>query len=129
MSVSVSDSVRMAMKKAGLRQRKLAELWGTTPQAIYNKLNLERWTGTDLARIAQITGGKLMFVYPDGQQIPIDPVVEPEKPAEKPEKKVKAPAKPKQAKAPAKAQKKKTPAKPKQAKEPEMREEQISFFN
>lgn len=78
MSISVSDSVRMAMKKARISQTKLAEIWGTTPQAIYNKLNLERWSAKDLARIAAITGGKLAFIYPDGQQVLIDPPVDPE---------------------------------------------------
>ena len=71
--MTVSDSVRMALTKAGISQTKLAEIWGTSPQAIYNKLNLERWSAKDLARIAEITGGKLNFDYPDGQQIPIDP--------------------------------------------------------
>ena len=117
MSVSVSDSVRMALTKAGVSQTELAKIWGTTPQAIYNKLNLERWTGTDLARIAQITGGKLMFVYPDGQEILIDPVSGPKEKAEAQEKTKTVNTK-----------EKKTPAKPKQAKEPEVQEEQISFF-
>ena len=79
MSVSVSDSVRMALTRAGISQTGLAKIWETKPQAIYNKLNLERWTGTDLARIAQITGGKLAFVYPDGTQIVI-PQEDPKKP-------------------------------------------------
>ena len=70
--MSVSDSVRMALTKAGISQTELAKIWGTTPQAIYNKLNLERWSSKDLARIAKITGGRLAFVYPDGQQIFID---------------------------------------------------------
>ena len=70
--MSVSDSVRMAITKAGISQTELAKLWGTTPQAIYNKLNLERWSAADLVRIAEITGGRLAFVYPDGQQILID---------------------------------------------------------
>jgi len=71
--MTVSDSVRMALTKAGISQTKLAEIWGTSPQAIYNKLNLERWSAKDLARIAEITGGRLNLDYPDGQQIPIDP--------------------------------------------------------
>ena len=68
----VSDNVRMALNKAGISQTELAKLWGTTPQAIYNKLNLERWSAADLVRIADLTGGRLAFVYPDGQQILID---------------------------------------------------------
>ena len=70
--MTVSDSVRMALTRAGITQTELAKIWGTTPQAIYNKLNLERWSSKDLVQIAKITGGRLAFVYPDGQQIYID---------------------------------------------------------
>ena len=70
--MSVSDAVRMAIAKAGINQTGLAKTWGTSAQAIYNKLNLERWSAKDLAQIAKITGGKLAFVYPDGQQILIE---------------------------------------------------------
>lgn len=70
--MSVSDSVRVALQKAGISQTALAKLWGTSPQAIYNKMNLERWSAADLVRIAEISGGRLAFVYPDDQQILID---------------------------------------------------------
>jgi len=76
--MTVSDSVRMALTKAGISQTELAKIWGTSRQGIYNKLNLERWSAKDLARIAEITGGRLNFDYPDGQQIPIDPPAEKE---------------------------------------------------
>ena len=125
--MSASDAVRMAIAKAGIKQTELSKIWGTSPQAIYNKLNLERWTARDLAQIAKITGGKLAFVYPDGQEILIQAsetgdAPEPEKPkAAKPKK---TPAEKKAA--PKKAPAKKDPAK--KAKEPEQIEEQISFF-
>ncbi len=126
--MSASDAVRMAIAKAGIKQNELSKIWGTSPQAIYNKMNLERWTAMDLAQVAKITGGKLAFIYPDGQQILIqvpetEEAQEPEKPkATKPKK---APAEKKAAlkKAPAK---KKTPAK--KTKELDVIEEQISFF-
>ena len=129
--MSASDAVRMAIAKAGIKQTELSKIWGTSPQAIYNKLNLERWTARDLAQIAKITGGRLAFIYPDGQEILIDvpetkeketPAV-PEKPKATKPKKVTAEKKA----APKKAQaQKKAPAK--KAKEPEQIEEQISFF-
>ena len=34
---------------------------------------LPQLVGHQLADIAQLTGGKLAFIYPDGTQIPIDP--------------------------------------------------------
>ena len=70
--MSVSDSVRMSLKKARKSQLDLSRLWGNTPQAMSNKFRLERWTGQDLIRVADFTGGKLAFVYPDGQQILIE---------------------------------------------------------
>ena len=67
--MSVSASVRAALSMAKKRQMDLAALWETSPQVITNKFRLERWTGEELARVAALTGGKLAFVYPDGQQI------------------------------------------------------------
>ena len=67
--MSVSASVRMALSKANKRQLSLGELWNTSPQVISNKLRLERWTGEELVQVAAFTGGKLAFVYPDGQEI------------------------------------------------------------
>ncbi len=32
-------------------------------------VNFVTWTAVELVKIAQITGGKLMIVYPDGQQL------------------------------------------------------------
>ncbi len=74
----VSDAIRKAMKKAKLSQTRLGEIWGTTPQVINNKMRLQRWTAEELAQVACYTGGKLMFVYPDGEQIEIEPQADPE---------------------------------------------------
>lgn len=129
--MSASDAVRMAIAKAGIKQTELSKIWGTSPQAIYNKLNLERWTARDLAQIAKITGGRLAFIYPDGQEILIQAQEAEE--AEKPEEPEKPKAtKPKKASAEKKAAPKKAPAQKKdpakKVKEPEQIEEQISFF-
>ena len=79
--MSVSVSVREALTKARKRQNDLCTLWDTSPQVISNKFRLERWTGEELACIADLTGGKLAFVYPDGQQIFINASDEPEEKA------------------------------------------------
>ena len=105
--MSVSDNVRMALDKAGISQVEMASLWGKSPQALYNKLNLERWSAADLVRVAEITGGRLAFIYPDGQEILIgtgeaarsDIPVEPAKPEKK--KAAPKPKKEKKAKEPA----------------------------
>ena len=124
--MSVSTAVRMALAKGNKKQIELAEFLGIQRQAVNLKLAKERWPGAELARIAAFTGGKLACIYPDGQQILIELSDDPENPAEKPAEKAKA--KPKETKAPVKAQKKKAPAKQKQAKEQGVKEEQISFF-
>ena len=128
--MSVSKSVRMALTKAEKRQGDLTALWDTTPQAVSNKFRLDRWSAEDLVQMAAYTGGKLAFIYPDGQEILIDTVPDPKQEPEASPKKGKAKAAPKsgKAKAPAKPKEKKAPAKPKKAKTSEVMEEQISFF-
>ena len=71
--MSLSDSVRMALKKARKSHLDLCGIWGNTPQAMSNKFRLERWSGQDLLRVADFTGCRLSFIFPDGQQILIDP--------------------------------------------------------
>ena len=129
--MSVSKAVRMALKKAGKQNADLAQLWGYTLNATSNKFQWERWTGKELSEVAEMTGGQLAFVYPDGTQITI-PQEDTKKDAKAAaqRKNETAPIKPKakKAKAPAAAAKKKAPAKPKKAKAPAVMEEQISFF-
>lgn len=74
--MSISTSVRMALAKGNKKQTELAEMLGFQRQAVNLKLAKERWTGAELARIAEFTGGKLAFIYPDGQQILIEPPAE-----------------------------------------------------
>ena len=70
--MSVSTSVRMALAKGNRKQTELAELLGFQRQAVNLKLAKDRWTGAELARIAAFTGGRLAFIYPDGQEILIE---------------------------------------------------------
>ena len=71
--VSVSNIVRMAAMKNGMNQARLAEAWGASKQAINNKFARDSWSAEDLMKVAAITGGKLAFIYPDGQQLLILP--------------------------------------------------------
>ena len=70
--MSLSESVRMALKKARKNQTDLIRIWGNSKSAMSNKFRLERWSGNDLIRVAKFTDGKLAFIYPDGQQILIE---------------------------------------------------------
>ena len=77
--MSVTNIVRMARDKKGLSQAGLAEAMGMTRQSLSNKSTRDSWTAVDLMKVAEITGGKLMIVYPDGQQLlflPDDPMEE-----------------------------------------------------
>lgn len=71
--MSISNCVKMALVKAGKKQRDLAALYGCTKQSMSTKFKRESWFGKDLAKVAEFTGGKLAFVYPDGQTIYIEP--------------------------------------------------------
>lgn len=71
--MSVSTVIRRALKKGKKSQTVLGEHWGTTPQVINNKMRLERWTGEELAQVAAFTGGRLVILYPDGDEIPVEP--------------------------------------------------------
>lgn len=72
---TASQAVKMALVKAGLKQKDLMTVFGESRslQSINNKVRLDRWFANDLALVAEMTGGKLAFVYPDGQMFVIDP--------------------------------------------------------
>ena len=76
--MNVSEAVRSALKKGKVSQTALGARWGTTPQVINNKMRLKRWTGEELAQVAEYTGGKLAILYPDGEEILIEPEEEKE---------------------------------------------------
>ncbi len=80
--MSVSTAVRMALAKGNKKQTELAEYLGIQRQPVNLKLAKERWTGAELARVAELTGGKLAFVYPDGQQILIEAPASADAPAD-----------------------------------------------
>lgn len=71
--MTVSEAVRCALKKGKVSQTALGIRWGTTPQVINNKMRLKRWTGEELAQVAEYTGGKLAILYPDGEEFRIEP--------------------------------------------------------
>lgn len=67
-----SDTVKMALIAGGKSQADLADKLGVSKQAIGNKVTRGNWTGDDLLTVANMTGGKLLFEYPDGTKIVID---------------------------------------------------------
>lgn len=70
--MSISKYVKMALVKSGKKQNDLAALYECSKQGMSMKFHRDSWFGKDLVKVAEFTGGKLAFVYPDGQQIIIN---------------------------------------------------------
>lgn len=70
--MSISTSVSMALKKAGLKQNDLAASYGKSKQSMSMKVTRESWFGKDLVKVAKLVGADLAFVFPDGTKIRID---------------------------------------------------------
>lgn len=71
--MNLSDKVKSVLKVSGLNQNALAENFGMTKQTMSNKMSRESWSAGDLIRVANLVGGKLAFVLPDGTTIYFDP--------------------------------------------------------
>ena len=67
--MGLTQKVRSLLSLTGLTQTQIAEAYGTSIQAINNKLRLERYSGEDLCRIATMAGVELAFILADGSKI------------------------------------------------------------
>lgn len=71
--MSVTSSVRALLEIRGKRQVDLLPVFGlANPQSLSNKFRGERWSASDLVKVAEFTGCKLAFILPDGERIVID---------------------------------------------------------
>ena len=70
--MTASEAIRMALTRSKMKQVELAKVLGIRPQPLNLKLKEGRWKWAELARVAEYTGGKLVILYPDGTQFPID---------------------------------------------------------
>lgn len=67
--MKVSDVVMQALRSADKKQADLVEILRvTTPQAANKKVRESRWTAEDLIKVAEFTGGKLIWQMADGEQ-------------------------------------------------------------
>ena len=71
MAIKVSDSIKMCLTKTKRKQTELATRWDTTPQAISNKFYRDYWSADELVDLADFFGAKLIYKFPDGQEIPV----------------------------------------------------------
>lgn len=71
--MSVSQSVKALLELRGFKQRDLIqplEIKGGNPvQSLSNKIRGERWSASDLVKVADFTGCKLAFILPDGERV------------------------------------------------------------
>ena len=68
--MSISNAVKSVLVMNGRKQNELLGILNIgSKQALSNKMANGRWSGDDLVRIAEFTGGNLAFVYPDGQTV------------------------------------------------------------
>ena len=68
--MNISDAVNMALVKGKKRKTEMAQYFGfSSPTVVNNKFVRNSWSGEDLVKLAEFTGGKLMLVYPDGDTI------------------------------------------------------------
>lgn len=71
--MSVTSSVRALLEIRGKRQVDLLPVFGlANPQSLSNKFRGERWSASDLVKVAEFTGCKLAFILPGGERIVID---------------------------------------------------------
>ena len=66
---SVSDTVRIVLTKAKLKQTQLAQRWNTSRQAVSNKFYRDYWSADELVDLARFAGCQLVFKFPDGTEI------------------------------------------------------------
>ena len=81
--MKISDTVRSLIAITGHKQQDVLPAVNTaTPQALNNKIRLDRWDGKDLVLIADLLGCRLCFQLPTGDMIYFDPSEYKETPAE-----------------------------------------------
>lgn len=68
----ISKSVKAALLEADKKQLDLGAVLDMSKQTMSNKMALDRWKGEDLLKVAELTGSRLAFVFPNGKIIEIE---------------------------------------------------------
>lgn len=71
MEISISEKIRIIMRRNKLTTAELARRTGQSPQNLSNKLSRDNFTTAELDKIAQALGCSLsiLFCFQDGTQI------------------------------------------------------------
>lgn len=70
--MAVSNKIKAVLAICEKKQIELAEYFGMGKQSMNNKMNRDSWSAKDLIKIAEFTGCKVAFVFPNGQQIVLE---------------------------------------------------------
>lgn len=71
--MSISASIRALLNLREKKQSDLMEPLGmSSRQSLSNKFTNERWSASDLIKVAGVCGCGLAFILPDGQKLKID---------------------------------------------------------
>ena len=70
--MNISASIKALLNIGGFKQADIMDVLSVnSKQALSNKFTGERWSAADLVKVAEFTGCKLAFVFPDGERIVI----------------------------------------------------------
>nr|DAT30984.1 MAG TPA: SOS-response transcriptional repressor [Caudoviricetes sp.] len=68
--MSISKRIKALLLETDKKQSDLMEVLDmSSKQSLSNKFSNERWSATDLVKIADYCGCKLAFILPNGEQI------------------------------------------------------------
>ena len=68
--MNVSSQIKALLALTGKKQADLIPVLGmANKQSLSNKIVGERWSASDLIKIADFTGCKLAFILPDGERV------------------------------------------------------------
>ena len=70
--MNTSNSIKALLSLSGKRQIDLLGILDiASRQSLSNKFSGDRWSASDLVKIADFTGSKLAFILPDGERVVI----------------------------------------------------------
>lgn len=67
--MSITSKIKSVLMLSNKQQKDLADKLGMMKQTLNNKMTRDSWTASDLIKTADLTGSKLAFIFPDGNQV------------------------------------------------------------
>lgn len=67
--MSISQKIKSVLDLGDKKQIELGDYMGMSKQTVANKFNRDSWSASDLIKVADLTGCKLAYVFPDGSQV------------------------------------------------------------